>query len=126
MISAGNRCPTKREDCFDVIMGRLITSRSASDNRVSHQVDNTEPAAPVEADTVIGSLVLSAAGYGDAIIASGFPEFGFSETQSPIDTKLSLGTCIAWRSLDWRQLVVELLANAYGKPNHARTEDEPN
>lgn len=74
------------------------------------------PAAPVEADTLIGSLALSAAGYGNAIVVSGFPSFGFSSTERPTDTKLTLATSLAWRSLDRRPIIEEFLAMAKREP----------
>lgn len=78
------------------------------------------PAAPVEADTLIGSLVLSAAGYGDAIVVSGFPDFGFSATKLPADMKLSLGTSIAWRVLDRRTIIEEFLAKTNSRHGDAQ------
>ncbi|MEM9043470.1 MAG: LysR family transcriptional regulator [Pseudomonadota bacterium] len=85
---------------------------SELDHLLEKMALRTEPVAPVEADTLIGSLVLSAAGYGDAIVVSGFPEFGFAAVDNPTDTKLSLGTSVAWRSLDRRSIVKEFLAQA--------------
>ncbi|MEM7529605.1 MAG: LysR family transcriptional regulator [Pseudomonadota bacterium] len=92
-----------------VLMGEL-------DRLVSRMALDTTPAPPAEADTLVGSLVLSAAGYGPAIVVSGFPGFGFEAQEAPQDTGLRLSTAIAWRRLDRRPIVTSLLA-ACGRPD---------
>lgn len=68
-----------------------------------------DPAPAVEADTLIGSLVLSAAGYGPAIVVDDFPDFGFKEIERRAAGELMLETAIAWRSLDRRPAVRALI-----------------
>ena len=70
---------------------------------------SAEPRPPVEADTLIGSLVLSAAGYGPAMLVEGFPDFGFDEVARQPAGGLSLETAVAWRALDRRAVVTTLL-----------------
>ncbi len=68
-----------------------------------------EPAPTVDADTLIGSLVLSAAGYGPAIVVEDFPDFGFDRVAADRGEPLELETSIAWRSLDRRPAVMALV-----------------
>lgn len=98
-----------------VLMGELdrLWERIARD---------TPPAPPVEADTLIGSLVLSAAGYGAAIVVEGFPGFGFDPPAEVSATGLTLATGIAWRRLDRRGSVLALLAVC---EDEARSLEEP-
>ncbi|MEM6669488.1 MAG: LysR family transcriptional regulator [Pseudomonadota bacterium] len=67
------------------------------------------PAPPIEADTLIGSLVLSSAGYGAALVVAGFPSFGFDDVAAPEETGLTLVTSIGWRRLDRRPIVKSML-----------------
>ena len=69
----------------------------------------TDPAPAVEADTLIGSQVLSAAGYGPAIVVENFPDFGFEEIGRRAAGALALETAIAWRALDRRPAVRALI-----------------
>lgn len=68
-----------------------------------------DPAPAVDADTLVGSLVLSAAGYGPAIVVEGFPDFGFEEIGRRATGELALETAIAWRALDRRPAVRALI-----------------
>ncbi|MEM9763378.1 MAG: LysR family transcriptional regulator [Pseudomonadota bacterium] len=85
-----------------VLVGELdrLLNRLALDSR---------PFPPVEADTLVGSLVLSAAGYGAAVVVAGFPAFGFVDCSARMETGLTLRTAIAWRRLDRRPIVASLL-----------------
>ncbi len=68
-----------------------------------------DPAPAVDADTLVGSLVLSAAGYGPAIVVEGFPNFDFEEIGRRAQGELALETAIAWRALDRRPAVRALI-----------------
>ena len=70
------------------------------------------PAPRVEADTMLGALVLSAAGYGAALAVDTFPDFGFETLSHAREEALELQTSIAWRTLDRRPVVRSFLAVA--------------
>ena len=70
------------------------------------------PAPRVEADTMLGALVLSAAGYGAALAIDAFPDFGFETVGGGREDVLDLRTSIAWRSLDRRPVVKAFLGHA--------------
>ncbi|MEL6478264.1 MAG: LysR family transcriptional regulator [Pseudomonadota bacterium] len=77
----------------------------------------SQPAPPVEADTLIGSLVLSAAGYGDALVVTDFPEFEFPALSEPSNTELVLSTGVAWRHLDRRPILSMFIAECQVEGN---------
>ncbi|XWN30480.1 MAG: LysR family transcriptional regulator [Devosia sp.] len=62
-----------------------------------------------DADTLIGTLVLSAAGYGPSIALESFPSGGFRRVERDDTPLLTLQTAIAWRSRDRRPTVRALL-----------------
>ena len=69
------------------------------------------PASRVEADTMLGALLLSAAGYGSALAIDAFPDFGFDRVAGDGEDILDLQTSIAWRSLDRRPIVRAFLSH---------------
>ena len=73
--------------------------------------DTLDRHALVEANTLLGAIVLSHAGYGPFFAPKDFPSpFGTSEERlddNPLD--IELGTSIIWRSLDRRPMVRALL-----------------
>ena len=74
--------------------------------------DDPGSLAQVEADTAIGALTLSLAGYGPAVLPADFPAFGLPlEENTPLGD-LTLQTSIAWRSLDRRPAIKALLEAA--------------
>ncbi len=66
--------------------------------------DETEKFTPMEADTAIGAMVLSMAGYGTAILPAGYRALG-TEAGATENDDLVLETCLAWRSLDRRPVL---------------------
>lgn len=68
----------------------------------------------VEADTMLGANVLSRAGFGPFVTTEDFPS-PFEKTEEygqPEPLDIELETCIAWRSLDRRSLLRQLIDSA--------------
>ena len=66
---------------------------------------------PVEADTVLGAIVLSQAGYGDFVVPAGFPHAVVAALGNPADAPAlgTMETSLAWRSLDRRPILRSLI-----------------
>ncbi len=75
--------------------------------------DSDDTLGAAEADTAVGALALSAAGYGPAIVPQDFPSFGFPSPEATPLATITLETCVAWRSLDRRPAIKSLLAVAH-------------
>ena len=56
-----------------------------------------------------GALVLSAAGYGPAVVVDAFPTFGFPAAAAERGSGITLETSLAWRALDRRPIVKAFL-----------------
>ncbi|MEM8813772.1 MAG: LysR family transcriptional regulator [Pseudomonadota bacterium] len=79
---------------------------------------------PVEANTVISALALSAAGYGPAFVPADFPDFGLERENALSDGPTSqLETSLAWRADD-RRPALRAFVDAARAPGS--TEEEPN
>ena len=79
--------------------------------------EDPAPLAQVEADTAIGALTLSLAGYGPAILPADFPAFGSAAQEATPFGDLTLETSIAWRTLDRRPAIKALLDCARAEGN---------
>jgi len=70
----------------------------------------------VEADTMLGAIVLSHAGFGPFVVPQDYPS-PFEKTEACLDADImpiDLETAIVWRSLDRRTILTELVACAKG------------
>lgn len=86
--------------------------RTELDRALTSRAKTTQSAPTVDADTVIGTLVLSAAGYGPCTSLESFPAERFTVFERDPEPLMTLDTALAWRSRDRRPTVRAMLAAA--------------
>ena len=79
----------------------------------------TEPSGIAEADTLLGAIVLSQAGYGPFIAPGDFPHPAVARhaASAAARTGMVLSTSLAWRTLDRRALLRALVETAGALPD---------
>jgi len=83
-----------------VVMGVLARRERARD---------ASAAAPAEADTVLGAVALSLAGYGACAVPADYPHPALAAAGAAAATDLALETSVAWRRHDRRAVVRTLV-----------------